>query len=68
MATVDDQATAREELDRELALKRRAPTGPTPCGACHFCSEPLSAGLRWCDEHCRDDWEKEQYAMKQRAV
>lgn len=67
MATVDDQATEREELDREMALRNRRPAGPQPCGYCHYCSEEVGPNLRWCDEHCRDDWETEQRAARERA-
>lgn len=52
-----DKATAREELDRDLALKNLKPAGPAPTGACLNCDEPLPPGLRWCDALCRDDWE-----------
>lgn len=67
MATVDDQATEREELDRELALRNRRDEGPRPCGHCHYCSETVAAGLRWCDAECRDDWEAEKRAARERA-
>lgn len=55
--TLDDQASNREIFDRELALKRRKPEGPPPCGFCHNCNEPLDEGLRFCDGNCREDWE-----------
>ena len=56
----EDQASDREFMDRELALQQRKPTGPVPCGQCYFCGEMLQGTLRWCDEFCRDDWEREQ--------
>jgi len=55
--TLDDQASDRELLDRELALKRRKPAGPPPCGFCHNCNDPLPPNLRFCDGNCREDWE-----------
>lgn len=67
MATVDDQAAAREELDRDIALKRRAPSGPEPCGRCYFCNSPVEPDARWCDADCRDDWQIEERARKQRV-
>jgi len=54
---VSDTATAREEIDRAIALQQRKPAGPTPTGFCLFCDAPLDQGERWCDTDCRDDWE-----------
>jgi len=31
-------------------------------GFCAFCSEPVDLGDRWCDENCRDDWQREEDA------
>lgn len=53
---ISDKATAREELDRAVALAQRRPTGPEAIGICHNCEAPLDAGLRWCDAECRDEW------------
>ena len=30
---------------------------------CHFCDEHVADGERFCDQGCRDDWEKERQAM-----
>lgn len=57
MTTLDDKATEVEERDRELALRRRKPTGPIACGVCYACNEPVKAGDRWCDRDCFRDWE-----------
>lgn len=35
-------------------------------GKCLFCEEPLEAGHRWCDTHCRDDWQREEDAKRRR--
>jgi len=56
--TEDDMATAREEQDRELALKVRKPGGPAATGVCLCCGEPVTDGRRWCDADCRDDWQR----------
>ncbi len=56
MADFADLGSAREELDRKLALECRAPAGPTATGVCLCCGEELVDGLRWCDADCRDDW------------
>ena len=57
MADFADLGAAREEMDRDLALKARAPEGPVATGACLCCGEPLLDGLRWCDAECRDTWQ-----------
>lgn len=56
--TLDDQATDREMLDRELALQQRKPVGPPAIGQCHNCGTALEGALRFCDADCREDWEK----------
>ena len=53
----NDAATATEELFRDLALRYRAPEAPKAAGRCLFCKEPLPEGRRFCDAHCRDDYE-----------
>jgi hypothetical protein len=55
-----DRATAMEELRRRAALAVRQPEGPAPTGHCLNCDARLAPRQRWCDAHCRDDWEKEQ--------
>ncbi len=60
MADFADLGADREERDRALALKVRAPEGPAATGACLSCGEPLPDGLRWCDAECRDAWQSEQ--------
>ena len=55
--TVDDDATRREEQERERALSLRRPTGPRATGWCLWCEDFVSGGLRWCDAECRDPWE-----------
>jgi hypothetical protein len=68
-----DQASDREQLDRDLALKVRLPT-LTPCGACHNCGEPLAHGLLFCrpepgiDGSCRDDWEQREAARRRNGA
>ena len=67
MADFADLGADREEKDRALALnvralalKVRAPEGPSATGMCLCCGEPLADGLRWCDAECRDVWQAEQ--------
>lgn len=62
MADVYDQATQREERDRELAVNAamKAAPGPTATGRCLFkgCGEPLADGARFCGPECRDAFDK----------
>ena len=46
MADFADLGADREEKDRALALKVRAPEGPSATGMCLCCGEPLADGLR----------------------
>lgn len=59
MADIFDQATAVEELHRELALRNRR-QGPAiaETGFCLNCETQTPAGHRWCDADCRDAWER----------
>lgn len=63
-----DEAAATEELLRQAELaaqQARREAGPRATGACLFCDATLTeAGQRWCDSYCRDDWEREQRALK----
>lgn len=58
-----DKAQAMNELFQAQALSTRAQEGPPSCGACHYCGAPLKDDRRWCDTHCRDDWQREQDAI-----
>lgn len=60
MADFADLGSAREQQDLALSLKQRKPEGPQATGFCLNCDEPLADGARWCDEHCRDDWQQDQ--------
>jgi hypothetical protein len=55
-----DRAAAMEELRRRAAIEARKPEAPTATGYCLNCDAHISPGLRWCDVHCRDDWQKVQ--------
>ena len=56
MTTLDDQASDREQLDRDLA--QRKPAGPAATGYCLNCGEPVDG--RWCNPECREDWSKRE--------
>ena len=55
-----DRAQREIELELELniAKARAQESHYKPIGICLYCGEPLSAGLRWCDSDCRDDFFK----------
>lgn len=53
--TLDDQATEREEMDREIALKVRRPE-LKHVGFCYNCGEETHGAF--CCPECRDDWTK----------
>lgn len=59
MTDIYDQATEREEKDRDLCLKYyRKPVPHIPVrGYCLNCLDPVYNGS-FCDNDCRDDWEK----------
>ncbi len=51
-----DKATEVEERTRELSLKLRKPELAFT-GQCHNCEESVPHPARFCDKHCRDDYE-----------
>ena len=56
-----DRATVESErlLEEQLRVARLAAPPALPAiGRCHNCDESLEAGHRFCDEYCRDDYEK----------
>lgn len=56
MTDIYDQATAREELERELALQQmRYSARPLPQGDCNNCG--ASCVGAFCDADCREDYE-----------
>ena len=60
---VSDQATIREEQERERNLAARRAIGPAPTGRCLYCDEILDDHRRWCSGEHRDLWERE-YARR----
>ena len=69
-----DQASALEALNLTVALQNQklAAQNVAPrlveverdgkkiqVHTCLFCTAELEDGMRFCDENCRDDWEKE---------
>ena len=62
---VFDQATEREELERERAVMaaRSAPSLPAT-GRCHYCGASVAGEAHFCDAECRADFEREEAAMR----
>lgn len=60
MTDIYDQATEREEKERELclALARSNNQKLLPKGECFNCSEALAPPCLFCDVDCRDDWQR----------
>lgn len=60
MTDVFDQATEREEKDRQLAIDAaRTRIADLPfVGAYYNCDAIVPAGHRFCDSDCRDDWQR----------
>lgn len=58
-----DQGNIAAELFNRAAISQRKAEGPEATGVCLNCEWPLEGSKRWCDQHCRDDWEKYQRAL-----
>ena len=64
MTDIYDQATAREEKERELciaAARRSAPVLPY-IGVCHNCEALTAPAVRFCDKLCLEDYERRKRA------
>ena len=57
MTDVSDQATVREEIQREEAMLFRKPTVKA-CGFCHNCSDKIGTSEIFCSVDCRDDFQR----------
>jgi len=66
MTDIYDQASDREEQDRNLAIEhhRKANKSLLPVGSCYFCDSAINESRIFCDKECADDWEMEQSAKK----
>lgn len=60
MADDIDKANEYAEKAREMSVKniQNKPLAVQAVGHCLSCAEPLAHGLRWCDNACRDDWQR----------
>lgn len=57
--TIDDMATAAEELAREQSLKIRMPELPK-VGSCYNCGEGVKPNANFCDADCRLTYERRE--------
>jgi hypothetical protein len=56
----DDVDKTQERLELEETIRKQYHKESVPLkgkGHCLNCGEPLKKDLRWCDQHCRDDYE-----------
>lgn len=60
-----DQASDLEEQFRAEAASFRKPSGPVPCGACHWCGEVVKGDKRFCSVECRNDWQHVEERKRQ---
>ena len=65
MTDIFDQATEREELERERAIQAARSVPPLPAtGRCHYCDASVAGEAHFCDSECRSDFEREQDAKR----
>lgn len=60
MADDIDKAQDQEQMTRDAILRAARDDKPhAECtGYCLQCGEPVEAPRRWCDNQCRDDWQR----------
>lgn len=54
-----DRAALQSERILASRIKKDSQVANYTSETCWHCKEPTVNGARWCDTHCRDDWEKE---------
>ena len=63
MADIADKANDQAQLilEKQIALQRGKPLDiyQNESNRCWFCDGDVVDGRRWCDEQCRDDYERE---------
>ena len=60
MADDVDIASDLEQLRRDAAIAAVVNKKPAAIanGLCQECGEQVATGVRWCDNFCRDDWQR----------
>ena len=68
MTDLFDQATYREEIERELSIKVARMRGEElpAVGRCHWCDEIVPEGHKFCDSDCRDGWQRDKKLRERR--
>jgi len=61
-----DIAQQEVELNLQLSLQRKEPS-LAATGICHFCSEQVTEGQKFCDSDCEEDWRRLQWQRSQRV-
>jgi hypothetical protein len=60
----DEIDRAQEHMEAEEAFRQKHTVRKLVMyehtGVCLNCGEPLSSPLRWCDQHCQEDFIKRQ--------
>lgn len=55
---IDRTQERAEALAPYLARLSRRPEAPPATGRCLNCDEPVEHPRRWCNNECREDWER----------
>jgi hypothetical protein len=65
MSDIADRAIWRieKDVDNAMAHVRKQPMLERD-GRCHFCDEAIVHTLLFCNADCRDDYDKEQVALR----
>lgn len=58
MADIADDANDLAQLEINSILSNRIPTQAAYYKLCRFCKEPTPDGHAFCDEDCRDDFDR----------
>ena len=66
MTDIFDQATEREEMEREraIAAARSSASALPATGRCHWCDASVEGEAHFCDAECRADFERGEAAMR----
>lgn len=64
MSDIADNANDLTQLEISRILENREPEKAAYYKLCRYCKEPTPDGHAFCDEDCRDDFEKEMKLSK----
>lgn len=67
-----DRATQLEELERESAMNLQRTAAERsrlkPIGLCYDCQDQIEPGATFCDQDCRDNWERRRAARERNGT